>query len=123
MGEIISKNECKKIKSEIEKSKYCIIKGKVEGLVVDLEEMKENLVTNVKKIIVTKKSMNLHTLLFSTNNIVDVDIFFKYIGQFSEGSMELDIYKTENESLDEKMYLCVKVIDEESILIERNIDG
>mgnify|MGYP002594887095 CR=1 FL=1 len=42
MGEIISKNECKKIKSEIEKSKYCIIKGKVEGLVVDLEEMKEN---------------------------------------------------------------------------------
>lgn len=67
--------------------------------------------------------MNLHTLLFSTNNIVDVDIFFKYIGQFSEGSMELYIYKTENESLDEKMYLCVKVIDEESILIERNIDG
>lgn len=55
MGEIISKNECKKIKSEIEKSKYCIIKGKVEGLVVDLEEMKENLVTNVKKIIVPKK--------------------------------------------------------------------
>ena len=113
MGEIISKNECKKIKSEIEKSKYCIIKGKVEGLVVDLEEMKENLVTNVKKIIVPKKRMNLHTLLFSTNNIV----------QFSEGSMELYIYKTENESLDEKMYLCVKVIDEESILIERNIDG
>ena len=37
--------------------------------------------------------------------------------------MELYIYKTENESLDEKMYLCVKVIDEESILIERNIDG
>ena len=109
MGEIISKNECKKIKSEIEKSKYCIIKGKVEGL--------------VKKIIVPKKRMNLHTLLFSTNNIVDVDIFFKYIGQFSEGSMELYIYKTENESLDEKMYLCVKVIDEESILIERNIDG
>lgn len=123
MGEIISKNECKKIKSEIEKSKYCIIKGKVEGLVVDLEEMKENLVTNVKKIIVPKKRMNLHTLLFSTNNIVDVDIFFKHIGQFSEGSMELYIYKTENESLDEKMYLCVKVIDEESILIERNIDG
>ena len=123
MGEIISKNECKKIKSEIEKSKYCIIKGKVEGLVVDLEEMKENLVTNVKKIIVPKKRMNLHTLLFSTNNIVDVDIFFKYIGEFSEGSMELYIYKTENESLDEKMYLCVKVIDEESILIERNIDG
>ena len=123
MGEIISKNECKKIKSEIEKSKYCIIKGKVEGLVVDLEEMKENLVTNVKKIIVPKKRMNLHTLLFSTNNIVDVDIFFKYIGQFGEGSMELYIYKTENESLDEKMYLCVKVIDEESILIERNIDG
>ena len=123
MGEIISKNECKKIKSEIEKSKYCIIKGKVEGLVVDLEEMKENLVTNVKKIIVPKKRMNLHTLLFSTNNIEDVDIFFKYIGQFSEGSMELYIYKTENESLDEKMYLCVKVIDEESILIERNIDG
>ena len=88
-----------------------------------LEEMKENLVTNVKKIIVPKKRMNLHTLLFSTNNIVDVDIFFKYIGQFSEGSMELYIYKTENESLDEKMYLCVKVIDEESILIERNIDG
>lgn len=123
MGEIISKNECKKIKSEIEKSKYCIIKGKVEGLVVDLEEMKENLVTNVKKIIAPKKRMNLHTLLFSTNNIVDVDIFLKYIGQFSEGSMELYIYKTENESLDEKMYLCVKVIDEESILIERNIDG
>ena len=123
MGEIISKNECKKIKSEREKSKTCINKGKVEGLVVDLEEMKENLVTNVKKIIVPKKRMNLHTLLFSTNNIVDVDIFFKYIGQFSEGSMELYIYKTENESLDEKMYLCVKVIDEESILIERNIDG
>ena len=49
MGEIISKNECKKIKSEIEKSKYCIIKGKVEGLVVDLEEMKENLLVALAK--------------------------------------------------------------------------
>lgn len=119
MREIVLRNEYNKIKLEIKKMKNYIIRGKIEGLIVGIEEMQECLITNDKEIISPLKKMGLHTLLFETSNMKDIDTFFEYLGQFSEGSMELNVYDNLKVNYEQPKCLKIICIDEESILVDR----
>lgn len=87
MKRIISKDNYIQIVSKIKEYNSCCIHGKIEGLIVGIEELFEDLYTKNKVINKPIKRLGLYTLKFVSNSEKDLKIFFDYIGYFNEGNI------------------------------------